>query len=152
MIIQKNVLKIVVIVALVVFSHGCVGSFDSETINDSGTMNEYYEYLDIYNNDSQKYNVVVNDWIIKEKNYNNALPSSNEFQVSRRPFPKALSDQLKIASDTYKYTANRIYTHLEVFEQFIILNEDALKRNNVSTVQLKGNIQEWKEEIRLNLN
>ena len=45
MIIQKNVLKIVVIVALVVFSHGCVGSFDSETINDSGTMNEYYEYI-----------------------------------------------------------------------------------------------------------
>ena len=60
--------------------------------------------------------------------------------------------QLKIASDNYKYTANKIYTHLDEFEQFIILNEDALRRNNVSTVQLKGNIQEWKEEIRLNLN
>lgn len=148
MTIQRSILEIVV-VALVVFGHGCVGLSDSGTINDSGTMDEYDEYLNIYNNDSQKYNVVVNDWIEKEKNYDDALQQT---KYSRIPFSKGFSDQLKTASDNYKYTANRIYTHLDEFEQFIILNEDTLKRNNVSTVQLKGNIQEWKEEIRLNLN
>ena len=147
MIKQRNILKIVVIVALVVFGHGCVGLFDSETINDSGTMNEYNEYLDIYNNDSQKYNDVVDDWIVKKKNYDDAFQFA---KYGRGPYPS--SDRLKTASDNYKHTANRIYTHLDVFEQFIVLNEDTLKRNNVSTVQLKGNIQEWKEEIRLNLN
>ena len=136
----------IIVVALVVFSHGCVELFANETINDSETMNEYYECVNIYNNDSQKYNDVVNDWTIKEKYYNDLQ------KMQRRPSLKPAYDQLKIASDNYKYTANRIYTHLEVFEQFIILNEDTLKRNNVSTVQLKGDIQEWKEEIRLNLN
>ena len=135
----------IIVVALVVFSHGCVELFDSETINDNGTMNEYNKYLDIYNNDSQKYNVVANDWIEKEKNYKNSMNM-------RQPWIDYAYDQLKTASDNYKNTANRIYTHLDEFEQFIILNEDALKRNNVSTVQLKGDIQEWKEEIRLNLN
>lgn len=140
MTIEKSIMMIIV-VALVVFSHGCVELFDSETINDSGTIEKYNEYIDLYNDDSQKYNIVANNWIQIENNYKMTMKG-------RDP----IYSQLKRASDDYKSVANRIYTHLEVFEQFIILNEDALKRNNVSTVQLKGDIQEWKEEIRLNLN
>ena len=135
-------------VALVVFSHGCVELFDNGTINDSETMNEYNEYLDIYNDDSQKYNDVVDDWIVKKKNYDDLYKGF----LPRKPILDSARERLLIAIDNYKNTANSIYTHLEVFEQFIIINEDTLKRNNVSTVQLKGNIQEWKEEIRLNSN
>ena len=138
----------IIVVALVVFSHGCVELFDNGTTNDSETMNEYYEYLDIYNNDSQKYKDVVNDWIEKEK----YIDGLNKGFSPRGTVLASARERLLIAIDNYKNTANRIYTHLEVFEQFIIINEDILKRNNVSTVQLKGNIQEWKEEIRLNSN
>ena len=162
MIKQISILTIFVLV-LVVFGHGCVG------LSDSGTINEYNEYLNIYNNDSQKYNASVNDWIEKGANYNAAY--QNTLDSSKMPYSNVRSyatgstsneratrklsdafDQLKIANDNYKNSANRIYTHLDEFEQFIMLNEETLKRNNVNTVQLRADILEWKEDIRLNLN
>ncbi|MEA1984223.1 MAG: hypothetical protein U9N13_01055 [Euryarchaeota archaeon] len=161
MIKQRSILEIFVLV-LVVFGHGCVG------LSDSGTINEYNKYLEIYNNDSQKYNTSVNDWIEKEANYNTAyqdaldsskMPYANvrSYATGTTSYEQATgklgdaSDQLVIAIDNYKNNANKIYTHLDEFEQFIMLNEETLKRNNVDTVQLKKDIQDWKEEIRYNL-
>ncbi|MCD4800041.1 MAG: hypothetical protein K8R01_00400, partial [Methanococcoides sp.] len=61
-------------------------------------------------------------------------------------------DQLTTAENNYRSTANNIYRHLNEFESFVISNEDTLERKGVDTVQLKADIQDWKEEIRYNLN
>jgi len=60
-------------------------------------------------------------------------------------------DQLTTAENNYRSTANNIYRHLNEFESFVISNEDTLERKGVDTVQLKADIQDWKEEIRYNL-
>ena len=158
---MRKIIMLSLVFAIIVLSSGCM---------DSGTMDKYEIHMQQYNSDVEEYNTVLDEVIEKQDSYNVAYIeytdtydnyvkdiSSGRRGGTARIIPntdkldEALS-QLVFANNNYKYTANRIYTHLDEFEQFIILNEDALKRNNVNTVQLKGNIQEWKEEIRLNLN
>lgn len=157
---MRKIIILSLVFAIVVLSSGCM---------DSETMDKYEIYMQQYNSDVEEYNTVLDEVIEKQDSHNVAYIEYTDVYdnyvewmssgvrgggitiPNQDKLNEALS-QLVFAKNNYKYTANRIYTHLDEFEQFIILNEDALKRNNVSTVQLKGYIQEWKEEIRLNLN
>ena len=90
----------------------------------------------------------------KQENYSAAYEGyidASDRSAKENELDEALN-QLITAENNYKFTANNIYRHLNEFESFVISNEDTLERKGVDTVQLKVDIQDWKEEIRYNLN
>ncbi|WP_135604111.1 hypothetical protein [Methanococcoides sp. NM1] len=162
---MRKIITLLLVFAIAVLSSGCM---------DSGTMNKYESYIQVYDNDIDEYNSVMNELIEKQDNYNTAYEEyvdasdsysktvSSGARIAMMYADVELSDkedkldvalnQLATAKNNYEFTANTIYSHLDEFEFFIISNEETLERNGVDTVQLKAEIQDWKEEIRYNLN
>jgi hypothetical protein len=151
-----KIITLILVFAIVALSSGCT---------DSGTMNKYDSYIQVYNNDMDEYNFVMDELIKKQNNYNTAYQdtldanekpyahhrSVSTGQTSYERSVSKLNDalgNLEFAKDNYEFTANIVYTHLDEFESFVISNEDTLERNGVDIVQLKADIQDWKEEIR----
>ncbi|MCD4820999.1 MAG: hypothetical protein K8R11_02755 [Methanococcoides sp.] len=135
---MKKMITLILVFVIAVLSSGCM---------DSGTMSKYDIYIQLYDNDVEEYNPVINELIEKQENYTAAYDKD----AKENELDEAL-DQLTTAENNYRSTANNIYRHLNEFESFVISNEDTLERKGVDTVQLKADIQDWKEEIRYNLN
>jgi len=142
---MKKIITLILVFAIAVLSSGCM---------DSGTMSKYDIYIQLYDNDVEEYNPVINELIEKQENYTaayEAYSNASDKDAKKNELDEAL-DQLITAENNYRSTANNIYRHLNEFESFVISNEDTLERKGVDTVQLKADIQDWKEEIRYNLN
>lgn len=142
---MKKMITLILVFVIAVLSSGCM---------DSGTMSKYDIYIQLYDNDVEEYNPVINKLIEKQENYTAAYEAyinASDKDAKENELDEAL-DQLITAENNYRYTANNIYRHLNEFESFVISNEDTLERKGVDTVQLKADIQDWKEEIQYNLN
>ena len=142
---MKKMITLILVFVIAVLSSGCT---------DSGTMSKYDIYIQLYNNDVEEYNPVINELIEKQENYTAAYEAyinASDKDAKENELDEAL-DQLITAENNYRSTADNIYRHLNEFESFVISNEDTLERKGVDTVQLKVDIQAWKEEIRYNLN
>jgi uncharacterized protein YdiU (UPF0061 family) len=159
---MRKIITLVLIFAIAVLSSGCM---------DSGTMNKYDSYIQLYNNNMEEYNPVMSELIEKQENYNTAyeeyVDASDSYYKSVSMGAKILMmntgfqltdkenkldvalNQLIAAENNYEFTTNNVYTHLDEFEFFVISNEETLERNGVDAVKLKADIQDWKEEIRL---
>lgn len=155
---MRKIIMLPLVFAIVVLSSGCM---------DSGTMDKYEIYMQLYNSDVEEYNAVLDELIEKQDSYNVAYVEYTDAYddyveiISRgvrggaRVSPnqdkldEALS-QLVFAKNNYKFTANSIYSHLDEIEIFVVSNEKTLERNGIDTVQHKATIQDWKEEIRRN--
>ncbi|MDA0524740.1 hypothetical protein [Methanococcoides alaskense] len=142
---MKKMITLILVFVIAVLSSGCM---------DSGTMSKYDIYIQLYDNDVEEYNPVINELIEKQENYTAAYEANintSDKDTKENELDEAL-DQLITAENNYRSAANNIYRHLNEFESFVISNEDTLERKGVDTVQLKVDIQDWKEEIRYNLN
>lgn len=162
---MKKIIVLSLLFTIVVLSSGCM---------DSGIMDKYEIYMQLYNNDVDEYDTVLNELIEKQDDYTVAndeyidaynkyanavsvgarggstIPSSAMvLQREEVELDEALS-QLVSAKNNYKFTANTIYSHLDEIEMFVISNEKILERNGIDTVQHKTTIQDWKEGIRYN--
>lgn len=151
---MRKIIMLSLVFAIVVLSSGC--------------MDKYEIYMQLYNNDVEEYNAVLDELIEKQDSYNVAYVEYTDAYddyveiISRgvrggaRVSPnqdkldEALS-QLVFAKNNYKFTANSIYSHLDDIEIFVVSNEKTLERNGIDTVQHKATIQNWKEEIRYNI-
>lgn len=146
---MRKIIMLSLVFAIVVLSSGCM---------DSGTMDKYEIYMQLYNSDVEEYNAVLDELIEKQDSYNVAYVEiiSRGVRGGARVSPnqdkldEALS-QLVFAKNNYKFTANSIYSHLDDIEIFVVSNEKTLERNGIDTVQHKATIQDWKEEIRYNI-
>ncbi|MCD4800707.1 MAG: hypothetical protein K8R01_03845, partial [Methanococcoides sp.] len=57
---MKKMITLILVFVIAVLSSGCM---------DSGTMSKYDIYIQLYDNDVEEYNPVINELIEKQENY-----------------------------------------------------------------------------------